>query len=103
MSYGGDFVLIGWSILELTGTSAWVGTAFALYFLPMVLLGILTGGLADRVEFRLADAQELPFEDELFDAVITESVNIITFYYQTSLHRQRPSLMERQKKRLLKS
>ena len=36
VSYGGDFVLIGWSILELTGTSAWVGTAFALYFLPMV-------------------------------------------------------------------
>ncbi len=52
LSYGGDFVLIGWSVLELTGTSAWVGTAFALYFLPMVLLGILTGGLADRVDRR---------------------------------------------------
>ncbi len=31
-------------------------------------------GVADRTEFRLADAQELPFEAELFDAVITESV-----------------------------
>ncbi len=31
-------------------------------------------GVADRVEFRTADAQELPFEDGLFDAVITESV-----------------------------
>jgi arsenite methyltransferase len=31
-------------------------------------------GLADRVEFRAADAQSLPFEDDLFDAVITESV-----------------------------
>lgn len=31
-------------------------------------------GVADRVEFRLADAQDLPFEDDLFDAVITESV-----------------------------
>lgn len=30
--------------------------------------------LADRVEFRFADAQEMPFEDGLFDAVITESV-----------------------------
>ena len=29
---------------------------------------------ADRVEFRVADAQDLPFEDALFDAVITESV-----------------------------
>jgi arsenite methyltransferase len=28
----------------------------------------------DRVDFRVADAQELPFEDNLFDAVITESV-----------------------------
>ncbi|MFC1484489.1 class I SAM-dependent methyltransferase [Candidatus Neomarinimicrobiota bacterium] len=31
-------------------------------------------GVADRVEFKVADAQELPFEDDLFDAVITESV-----------------------------
>ena len=28
----------------------------------------------DRVEFKVADAQDLPFEDDLFDAVITESV-----------------------------
>jgi ubiquinone/menaquinone biosynthesis C-methylase UbiE len=28
----------------------------------------------DRTEFRVADAQDLPFEDDLFDAVITESV-----------------------------
>jgi len=31
-------------------------------------------GVADRVEFRVADAQDLPFEDDIFDAVITESV-----------------------------
>jgi SAM-dependent methyltransferase len=31
-------------------------------------------GVANRVEFRVADAQDLPFEDDLFDAVITESV-----------------------------
>lgn len=31
-------------------------------------------GVSERVEFRVGDAQELPFEDELFDAVITESV-----------------------------
>jgi len=30
--------------------------------------------VADWVEFRVADAQDLPFEDSLFDAVITESV-----------------------------
>lgn len=32
-------------------------------------------GVKDRVEFRIADAQNLPFEDGLFDVVITESVN----------------------------
>jgi ubiquinone/menaquinone biosynthesis C-methylase UbiE len=31
-------------------------------------------GVADRVELRVADAQDLPFEENLFDAVITESV-----------------------------
>jgi ubiquinone/menaquinone biosynthesis C-methylase UbiE len=31
-------------------------------------------GVADRTEFRVADAQDLPFDDGLFDAVITESV-----------------------------
>jgi ubiquinone/menaquinone biosynthesis C-methylase UbiE len=30
--------------------------------------------VADRVEFRVADAQDLPFETAVFDAVITESV-----------------------------
>lgn len=30
--------------------------------------------VADRVKFRVADAQDLPFKDDLFDAVITESV-----------------------------
>ena len=32
-------------------------------------------GLADLVEARVADAQDLPFEEALFDAVITESVS----------------------------
>ncbi len=31
-------------------------------------------GVEDRVEFRVGDAQNLPFEDALFDAVICESV-----------------------------
>ena len=31
-------------------------------------------GLSDRVEFRVADAQRLPFEDARFDMVISESV-----------------------------
>ena len=35
-------------------------------------------GVADKVEFRVADAQDLPFEDDVFDAVITESVTAFT-------------------------
>ena len=31
-------------------------------------------GVMDKVEFKVADAQALPFQDNLFDAVITESV-----------------------------
>ncbi|MBN2334816.1 class I SAM-dependent methyltransferase [Candidatus Bathyarchaeota archaeon] len=33
-------------------------------------------GVAERTEFRVADAQDLPFTDEAFDAVITESVTV---------------------------
>jgi len=32
-------------------------------------------GVEDKVEFKVADAQALPFEDNLFDAVISESTN----------------------------
>ncbi|MCP4543004.1 MAG: methyltransferase domain-containing protein [Chloroflexi bacterium] len=33
-------------------------------------------GVEDRTEFKVADARDLPFEDDLFDAVIVESVNV---------------------------
>lgn len=33
-------------------------------------------GVTDRVEFWVADARALPFEDDLFDVVIVESVNV---------------------------
>jgi len=32
-------------------------------------------GVVDRTEFRVADAQDLPFEDDRFDVLICESVN----------------------------
>jgi ubiquinone/menaquinone biosynthesis C-methylase UbiE len=32
--------------------------------------------LEDRMDFRIGDAQEIPFEDNQFDAVICESVNV---------------------------
>lgn len=33
-------------------------------------------GVEDRVEFRVADVQNLPFEDDLFDVVVGESVTV---------------------------
>jgi SAM-dependent methyltransferase len=33
-------------------------------------------GVQDRVEFQVADARDLPFEDNTFDAVIMESLNV---------------------------
>ena len=33
-------------------------------------------GVEHLVEFRVADAQDLPFDDDQFDAVISESVNV---------------------------
>jgi len=38
----------------------------------------LAENLASQVEFRVADAQALPFEDATFDAVLTESVTTFT-------------------------
>ncbi len=52
VSQGGDFVLVGWLALAVTGSSAWVGTAFALYYLPKVVLGLPAGSLADRFDRR---------------------------------------------------
>ena len=49
---GGDWVLVGWLMLDVTQTSAWVGTAFAVYYLPMVLLGVPAGSIADRFDRR---------------------------------------------------
>jgi len=34
-------------------------------------------GVEDRVEFRVADAQNLPFEDDLFDVVIGEAITAL--------------------------
>ena len=45
---GGDYVLIGWLVLDTTQSSSWVGIAFALYYLPNIIFGIIGGGIADR-------------------------------------------------------
>ncbi len=41
-----------WLVLELTGSAAAVGLTMALQFLPMLLLGVYGGTLADRFDKR---------------------------------------------------
>ena len=42
-------------------------------------------GLLDQIDFRAADAVDLPFEDDMFDAIIIESVNAFIGEKETAL------------------
>ncbi len=60
VSIGGDYVLLGWYAFSISGNAAWVGMAFAVYYIPMLLLGVPAGSIADRFgRFRLMRALEL--------------------------------------------
>ena len=46
----------------------------------------LRKGLSDRLKFRVADVRELPFKDQIFDAVISESVTAFPKDKQKAIH-----------------
>jgi MFS family permease len=48
--YGGEQVIIGLLVFRLTGSSAWVGVALALYFTPQLIFGIAAGAIADWID-----------------------------------------------------
>jgi len=48
----GELVIIGILIFEITQSSAWVGIALALYNLPMLVFGLLSGVVADWMDRR---------------------------------------------------
>ena len=50
--YGGEQVIIGLLVFQLTGTSAWVGVAMALYFTPQLVFGMAAGAIADWIDRR---------------------------------------------------
>ena len=50
MGYGGEQVIIGLLVFQVTGTSAWVGVAMALYFLPLFIFGMAAGAIADWID-----------------------------------------------------
>jgi MFS family permease len=48
----GEQVVLGWLVLELTDSPLMVGVALALTMIPFVLLGVIAGAVADRVDRR---------------------------------------------------
>ena len=49
---GGWLVIMGMLVFEITQSSAWVGLALALYSLPGLVFGMLSGVVADRLDRR---------------------------------------------------
>ena len=48
----GEQVVIGLMVYEATGTTAWVGTVLAIYFVPFFVFGLLSGAVADWIDRR---------------------------------------------------
>ena len=44
---GGETVVVGLLVFQITGSSTWVGIALALYFAPLLLVGAPAGAIAD--------------------------------------------------------
>lgn len=53
LGQGMQQVLMGWLVFELTGSPAMVGAVFAARSAPHLVVGILAGLLADRLDRRL--------------------------------------------------
>ena len=49
---GGWLVIMGMVVFEITQSSAWVGIALALYYLPNLIFGMLSGAVADWMDRR---------------------------------------------------
>jgi len=64
---GGEQVVFGLLVLQVSGTSWWVGVAFALYFAPLLIMGVPAGAIADW----------LPRRDLLRGIQIALAVNLI--------------------------
>lgn len=49
---GGEQVVFGLLVFQITGSSAWVGVALALYYGPMMAVGVIGGAIADWADRR---------------------------------------------------
>jgi MFS family permease len=48
----GEHVVIGLLVLQLTGSTAWVGITLAVYFVPFFVFGMVSGAVADWIDRR---------------------------------------------------
>jgi len=53
LGMSGEMVILGLLVFRLTGSSAWVGISLALYFLPLLVFGLLSGAIADWMDRRV--------------------------------------------------
>lgn len=50
--FQGEQVVVGLLVFQLTGSTTWVGIAYALTFAPMLIVGVPAGATADRFDRR---------------------------------------------------
>lgn len=83
----GEQIIIGLLVYQITDSSAWVGISLALFYAPMLFIGVPAGALADRYDRRrVLVATELALATVLLvfaallfaDIVVLESTLIIS-------------------------
>ncbi len=52
LGMSGEQVVLGLLVFGITGSTAWVGTVLAIYYLPLFVFGVLSGTLADWMDRR---------------------------------------------------
>jgi MFS family permease len=65
-------VALGWLVLQITGSGAWLGLVIAFQFLPMLLLGPMGGVVADRV-----DKRRFLFATQALSGVLAAALGLI--------------------------
>lgn len=53
LGMNGETVILSLLVYRLTGSTAWVGLSLALYFLPLLIFGLLSGAIADWMDRRV--------------------------------------------------
>lgn len=52
LGMSGEQVILGLLVFRITQSTAWVGAALALYYLPLLIFGVMSGAIADLLDRR---------------------------------------------------